>query len=312
MIRKGIILAGGQSSRLYPATRRISKQLLPVYDKPMIYYPLTTLMLADISEILIVTRPDERALFEALLGDGAQWGIGLQYATQEAPRGIAEALVIGEAFAAGAPLALILGDNIFHGEGLGRILRAAAAMDDGARLFAYYVDRPEQYGVVEFAADGTVRSIEEKPREPRSSYAVTGLYFYDGRAPQIARATQPSARGELEITAVNQAYLSERKLQVHLLGRGIAWLDMGTHDSLLEASNFVATMERRQGLKIACPEEVALRRGLIGVEQLRALAAEQKENDYGRYLHALTEQRREYLSDDVEAPPRAAADQGST
>lgn len=302
--RKGIILAGGTGSRLLPTTRSISKQLLPVFDKPMIYYPRSALMLADIVDILIITRPEERHLFERLLGDGTQWGLKLSYATQDKPRGIAEAFLIGEAFLAGSAVAMVLGDNVFYGEGLGRVLRRASHASDPAALFAYYVQNPEDYGVVEFDADGAVRSIEEKPARPRSSYAVTGLYFYDARVPTIARALRPSARGELEITDLNRRYLEEGGLKVHVLGRGAAWLDMGTHDSLLEASNFVATMERRQGLKIACPEEIAFRRGLIGLDQLRALARDTGQTDYGRYLLALTEEGRAYLSDEVEASPR--------
>ncbi len=302
--RRGIVLAGGTGSRLLPTTRSISKQLLPVYDKPMIYYPLSVLMLADITEILIITRPEERHLFERLLGDGAQWGLRLDYATQDAPRGIAEAFIIGEKFLDGAPVAMVLGDNIFYGEGLGRTLRRAGRAGDPAAIFAYYVQNPRDYGVVEFDADGAVRSIEEKPSQPRSSYAVTGLYFYDERAPAMARALKPSARGEIEITDLNRRYLDEGVLKVHVLGRGAAWLDMGTHDSLLEAGNYVATIERRQGLKIACPEEIAFRRGLIGLDQLRALAEAMGQTDYGRYLLALTEESRTYLSDEIEASPR--------
>jgi glucose-1-phosphate thymidylyltransferase len=305
MIRKGIVLAGGSGTRLAPTTRSVSKQLLPVYDKPMIYYPLSTLMLADIADILIITRPEERRLFEALLGDGSQWGISLSYAVQEAPRGIAEAFLIGEDFIAGDPVALILGDNIFYGEGLGRMLRQAARMEYAtASVFAYYVNSPEEYGVVEFDGDGAVVSIEEKPAKPRSSYAVTGLYYYDGRVCDITRGTSPSARGELEITSVNQAYLKEGGLRVHVLGRGVAWLDMGTHESLLNAGNFVATVENRQGLKIACPEEIAYRRGLIDGAQLARLAAEMKGSEYGRYLSAISETGSAYFSDEVPASPR--------
>ena len=308
MIRKGIILAGGSGTRLAPTTRSVSKQLLPVYDKPMIYYPLSTLMLADIAEILVITRPEEQRLFEALLGDGSDWGISLSYATQEAPRGIAEAFVIGEAFIAGDPVALILGDNIYYGEGLGRMLRDAARMENAsASLFAYYVNKPQDYGVVEFDGDGAVVSIEEKPATPRSSYAVTGLYYYDGRVCDMVRGMTPSARGELEITNVNQAYLEGGGLRVHVLGRGVAWLDMGTHESLLEAGNFVATVENRQGLKIACPEEIAFRRGLIDGQQLARLAAQMTGSEYGRYLHALSDGASAYLSDDVQASPRDAA-----
>jgi glucose-1-phosphate thymidylyltransferase len=308
MIRKGIILAGGSGTRLMPTTRSVSKQLLPVYDKPMIYYPLSTLMLADIADILIITRPEEQRLFEALLGDGSDWGISLSYATQEAPRGIAEAFVIGETFIAGDPVALILGDNIFYGEGLGRMLRDAARMEHAtASLFAYYVSNPQDYGVVEFDSAGAVASIEEKPATPRSSYAVTGLYYYDSRVCKIVRGLTPSARGELEITSVNQAYLKGGGLRVHVLGRGVAWLDMGTHDSLLEAGNFVATVENRQGLKIACPEEIAFRRGLIDGQQLARLAAQMTGSEYGRYLQALSDGASAYLSDEVQASPRDAA-----
>jgi glucose-1-phosphate thymidylyltransferase len=308
MIRKGIILAGGSGTRLMPTTRSVSKQLLPVYDKPMIYYPLSTLMLADIADILIITRPEEQRLFEALLGDGSDWGISLSYATQEAPRGIAEAFVIGETFIAGDPVALIPGDNIFYGEGLGRMLRDAARMEHAtASLFAYYVSNPQDYGVVEFDSAGAVASIEEKPATPRSSYAVTGLYYYDSRVCKIVRGLTPSARGELEITSVNQAYLKGGGLRVHVLGRGVAWLDMGTHDSLLEAGNFVATVENRQGLKIACPEEIVFRRGLIDGQQLARLAAQMTGSEYGRYLQALSDGASAYLSDEVQASPRDAA-----
>lgn len=311
MIKKGIILAGGSGTRLAPTTRSISKQLLPVYDKPMIYYPLSTLMLADIADILIITRPEEQRLFEALLGDGSKWGISLRYATQVAPRGIAEAFIIGEDFIAGEQVALILGDNIYYGEGLGRMLRQAARMEYAtANLFAYYVKQPEEYGVVEFDEGGAVVSIEEKPVAPRSSYAVTGLYFYDGRVCDMVRSIEPSARGELEITSINQAYLGEGGLRVNVLGRGVAWLDMGTHESLLEAGNFVATVENRQGLKIACPEEIAFRRGLIDAARLAELAAEMSGSDYGRYLASLGDAESAYLSDDVPASPRDVAGKG--
>ena len=308
MIRKGIILAGGSGTRLAPTTRSVSKQLLPVYDKPMIYYPLSTLMLADIADILIITRPEERHLFETLLGDGTQWGISISYATQDAPRGIAEAFIIGEEFINGDPVALILGDNIYYGEGLGCMLRQAARLENtSANLFAYYVKQPADYGVVEFDQKGAVVSIEEKPAQPRSSYAVTGLYFYDGRVSEMVRNITPSARGELEITSVNQAYLQEGGLRVHVLGRGVAWLDMGTHKSLLEAGNFVATVENRQGLKIACPEEIAFRRGLIDGAQLDHLTAEMVGSDYGQYLASLRNSESVYLSDDVPASPRDGA-----
>ena len=311
MIRKGIILAGGSGTRLAPTTRSVSKQLLPVYDKPMIYYPLSTLMLGDIADILIITRPEEQRLFKALLGDGSDWGISLSYATQEAPRGIAESFVIGETFIAGDPVALILGDNIFYGEGLGRMLRQAARMDYAtAAVFAYYVSKPNDYGVVEFDDDGAVVSIEEKPAKPRSSYAVTGLYYYDCRVCDVVRGIAPSARGELETTSVNQAYLEEGGLRIHVLGRGVAWLDMGTHESLLEAGNFVATVENRQGLKIACPEEIAFRRGLIDDRQLARLAEQMKGSDYGRYLLSLADGETAYLSDNVQASPRDTAEKG--
>jgi glucose-1-phosphate thymidylyltransferase len=268
-------------------------------------------MLADITEILIITRPEDRRLFEALLGDGAKWGISLSYATQSAPRGIAEAFIIGEAFIAGDPVALILGDNIFYGEGLGRMLRQAARMESAtAGLFAYYVNKPEDYGVVEFDAEGAVVSIEEKPAEPRSSYAVTGLYYYDGRVCDMTRGIAPSGRGELEITSVNQAYLEEGGLHVHLLGRGVAWLDMGTHESLLEAGNFVATVEKRQGLKISCPEENAFRRGLIDGRQLAALAQRMKGSEYGNYLRSLGAGESVYLSDETQAAPRGTSGNG--
>lgn len=295
MIRKGIILAGGHSSRLLPVTKCINKQLMPVYDKPMIYYPLCTLMLAGITEILLITRPEERQLFHGLMGDGSQWGITIRYESQDAPRGLAEAFLIGRDFIADQPVALILGDNIFYREGLGRLLRESA-LSKGARIFAYYVNDPGRYGVVEFDDQFHVRSLEEKPEHPKSSYAVTGLYFYDSDVCEIARSVTPSARGELEITSVNQVYLSRGSLKVEILGRGTAWLDTGTHDSLLEASNFVATIERRQGLKIACPEEIAFRRRLIDARQLESLAQPLLKSEYGQYLMNLMETDREYFS----------------
>ena len=282
---KGIILAGGTGARLYPATRAISKQLLPVYDKPMVYYPLSVLMLSGITDILVITRPEEQHLFRNLLGDGSQWGLRFSYATQAEPKGIAEAFLIGEAFIARDPVVLVLGDNIFYGQGLGDLLlRCAGKIAHGALIFAYYVNDPERYGVAEFDAGGRVLSVEEKPAKPKSSYAITGLYCYDGTVCDVARSIQPSARGELEITAVNQWYLREGRLQVELLGRGIAWLDTGTHDAMLEAGNFVATIERRQGMKIASPEEIAYRRNLIDREQLLRLAQPMRNSDYGRYL----------------------------
>jgi glucose-1-phosphate thymidylyltransferase len=295
LIRKGIILAGGHSSRLYPVTKCISKQLMPVYDKPMIYYPLCTLMLAGINDFLIITRPAEQSIFRCLLQDGGQWGIRIDYATQDHPRGLADAFIIGRDFVASQPVALILGDNIFYSEGLGKIL-ATSMPGDGACIFAYYVKDPERYGVVEFDTDGTVKSLEEKPQRPRSSYAVTGLYFYDENVCDVAASVKPSDRGELEITSVNQAYLERGQLKVQVLGRGTAWLDTGTHDSLAEASAFVATIERRQGLKIACPEEIAYRRKLISAEDLERLAAPNLKSEYGQYLVNLLRHERDYLS----------------
>ena len=287
-------MAGGNSSRLYPVTRSVSKQLLPVYDKPMIYYPLCTLMLAEIKDVLVITRPEEVNLFRALLSDGSQWGIRIQYAVQAKPRGLGDAFLIGEDFIAGEPVALVLGDNIFYSEGLGKLVRKGASIDRGACICAYYVKDPSQYGVVEFGPDGRVRSIEEKPAFPKSSYAVTGLYFYDSQVCRIAHEIRPSARGELEITSINQAYLEQGILIVEVLGRGTAWLDTGTHDSLMEASNFVATIERRQGLKICCPEEIAYRQRLINREQLETLARPLAQTEYGQYLLGLLEEGKEY------------------
>jgi glucose-1-phosphate thymidylyltransferase len=268
---------------------------MPVYDKPMIYYPLCTLMLAGISDILIITRPEERSLFQRLLGDGVQWGLRIQYAEQAEPRGLADAFLVGRDFIAGEPVALILGDNIFYSEGLGRVLREAS-VNAGACIFAYYVSDPERYGVVEFTEDAKVKSLEEKPTRPKSSYAVTGLYFYDHQVSELAATIRPSARGELEITALNQIYLSRGQLDVKILGRGVAWLDTGTHDTLLEASNFVATIERRQGLKISCPEEIALRKSLITLAQFEALAKPLQNSEYGQYLLNLLKRERGYLS----------------
>jgi len=284
MQRKGIILAGGSGTRLHPATLAISKQLLPVYDKPMVYYPLSTLMLAGMRDVLLISTPQDTPRFQSLLGDGSAWGMNLSYCVQPSPDGLAQAFILGKSFVGGAHSALVLGDNIYHGHDLAPLLRRADEQTQGASVFAYHVHDPERYGVVEFDADQRALSIEEKPKVPRSNYAVTGLYFYDQQVCDIAASIRPSARGELEITEVNAQYLHQGELDVQIMGRGFAWLDTGTHDSLLEAGQFIATLERRQGLKVACPEEIAYRRGWINAAQLERLAQPLMKNGYGQYL----------------------------
>lgn len=290
--RKGIILAGGSGTRLHPITRAVSKQLLPVYDKPMVYYPLSVLMLAGIKEILIISTPHDTPRFQDLLGNGNRWGLDIQYAVQPQPNGLAQAFLIGEEFLDGAPSALVLGDNIFFGQGFSAELRAASEQESGARIFAYHVQDPHRYGIAEFDTNGKVLSLEEKPEHPRSNFAVTGLYFYDERVVELTKQLSPSKRGELEITDLNKLYLEQDALQVCTLGRGFAWLDTGTYDSLIEAGSFVQTVEKRQGMKIACPEEIAWRKGFINDAQLILLAEELRNSGYGDYLLQLLEERK--------------------